>query len=349
MSRVIELNSEIKLLTSVLAECNVVELQAKYEKDIADKKAELIQAAVDAAMNPVTAGPTPSVVDYGSYHLNLSLINTLPIFKGVDPGEVANFSTKVKQISSSTGMSDQDIIRLVKGKLSTNCYRTMEQFETSTGKPIATLEEFYNFLSNNWGQQLSCLQLLEGAFSLRRKSDETWPVFNSRIQTSLSRVKVAHKEFLRSESKELSADQVFELFQSYMVMTNIAAGSQDLYRVLTQGIGSLKNPGLLSQRAAILKTQGHFTQAQVLFSDKKKKSGRGYHGSRNNYKGKSSWSNSKDKPVHSKDAANKSNDKTKGKSSSQGDKPGSNFSWANKAPLSLMASSHWSYPDESKN
>ena len=142
MSRVIELNSEIKLLTSVLAECNVVELQAKYEKDIADKKAELIQAAVDAAMNPVTAGPTPSVVDYGSYHLNLSLINTLPIFKGLDPGEVANFSTKVKQISTSTGMSDQDIIRLAEGKL----LIVIEPWSNSKLPPVSLLQPWKSFI-----------------------------------------------------------------------------------------------------------------------------------------------------------------------------------------------------------
>ena len=91
----------------------------------------------------------------------------------------------------------------------------------------------------------------------------------------MTKVKNAHSEFAKKDAKPITSDQVFELFQSSIVLSGINAYNQDLYRVLTQESASLKTPSVLASRAATLETQGCFKSQDAFYAHNRPKGNSG--------------------------------------------------------------------------
>ena len=230
-----------------------------YEVKIAALKEELITEAIRVAETPTIDPLDSKYSQKGSYfdayskaQLNANLVSQLPNFSGTNPEEVSNFITRCKQLQRSTDMNEKVLISIIKGKFGPNAFRTLEQFEAEI--PITTLEALYAFIKSNWSLHLSVFQLLESTYALDKKSEEGWPTFNSRLQSSFSKVKFAHNEFVRNslDVAKPTIDDVFYLLQSHVIMNRLHRSNEDLYRVITCEQSSLKTPTILSQRVQTL-------------------------------------------------------------------------------------------------
>jgi hypothetical protein len=321
-------------------------LVEKYTQAIADLKDSIIEMVTTPCVKEEVApnlNVHPSLADYSRANLNAALIAKLPSFTGVDPEAVGSFITMVKQVKIATELSDTDLLPTIKGRLSPNPFRTLEQHEVNNG-PVTTLEEFYDFLKTNWSLHLSIFQLLETCYTLKKQTDESWSVFNSRVMTNLTKVKIAHPEFCSKGGKKTpTADDVFSLLQTHMVLNNINANCPDMFRALTVEQTSLQSPAMLAQRAQTLQTQGLFQPlASVLYGSTPEN---------NRYfsKGKNPpWYRNKKKknPQDIKGEASEGGLSGKPKESGSALCDGRDNGDTEKSqPMALLASTHWKVPN----
>ena len=279
MSKVLALDLKIsfckELITSAQdADMPDMLLIKSYEVKIAALKEELITEAIRVAETPTIDPLDSKYSQKGSYfdayskaQLNANLVSQLPHFSGTNPEEVSNFITRCKQLQRSTYMNEKVLISIIKGKFGPNAFSTLEQFEAEI--PITTLEALYAFIKSNWSLHLSVFQLLESTYALDKKSEESWPTFNSRLQSSFSKVKFAHNEFVRNslDVAKPTIDDVFDLLQSHVIMNRLHRSNEDLYRVITCEQSSLKTHTILSQRVQTLETQGLYQSSSVLYNN----------------------------------------------------------------------------------
>ena len=356
MSSILELKATLNSQQAFLRDLQATDepdqsLVNKYTKEIADLKDRIVDMVTTPyVMEGVTPNLSvhPSLADYSRANLNAALIGKLPAFTGVDPDAVGSFITKVKQVKIATELSDKDLLPTIKGRLSPNPFRTLEQHEANNG-PVTTLVEFYDFLKSNWSLHLSVFQLVETCYSLKKQADESWSVFNSRVMTSLTKVKIAHQEFCSKRDKKTpTADDVFSLLQTHMVLNNINTNCPDMFRALTVEQTSLQSPAILAQKAQTLQTQGLFQpSASVLYGSAP---GNNRHFSR----GKSQpWhhNNNKKKKDPKDDKGKTSNGKPSGKPKESGyakhDGHGKGDRSRKPRPMTLLSSSHWRVPESS--
>lgn len=269
MTTIIELKAQISILETLKTDSSDSNQQVELKARIMDIKLAIAELAMNAPLaTAIVENPQAQVLDYKKIQLTTAQVAGIPKFSGTSPDEVSSFITRLKQLKSSCHLDDDEVILHAQGKLSPPAYRSFEQFQAVEGS-ITTLGEFINFIKKTWGAQLSVFQLLETAFNVTRKTDENWLQYNTRVNINMNKVKIAHSEFVRtpgSTSGVVSADQVFQLFQSAIVLSSINKHSQELYRVLTQEAASLKTPNVLAARAATLETQGHFVGNDVMYS-----------------------------------------------------------------------------------
>ena len=373
MASVIRLNERIVLLRELSeaitgTEATDVALKASYEEKLDKLQKEFTKVALDSAIKETEKSVAISVSDskikpedtyfdqYSKAQLNANLLAQLPAFSGNAPGEVATFVTRCKQLQRSTEIKEETLVRIVKGKFGANAFRSLEQFEEGNGQ-IKTLEELYAFMRTNWSLHLSVFQLLEATYAIEKKPEDSWPKFNSILQSSLAKVKFAHSEFVRNSLNvdKPSTDHVFDLLQSHLLMNRLHGSNEDLYRVITCEQSSLKTPTILSQRAQTLETQGLYRSSSVMFNKSgQNHSGQGRTSANKKFKGKGKASDSQeDKPKQQKPKDSNSKDvrskNLKSKGNSHGDRRDESKDNRSRFPLSLLSSTHWALSDDEQS
>ena len=354
MSAVLLIQGKIDLLKELVSACNDDAFKESYNDRIVALKELLITVAVNEAEKPSfdpalvnKSQPDDYFDQYSKAQLNANLLAQLPSFSGNNPGEVNTFVTRCKQLQRATEIQESTLVRIVKGKFGANAFRTLEQFEESN-KPVETLEELYAFMRTNWSLHLSVFQLLESVYLIDKKPEDSWPKYNSILQSAFAKVKFAHVEFVRTSLQvdKPTTDHVFDLLQSHVLMNRLHQSNEDLYRVITCEQSSLKTPTLLSQRAQTLETQGLYKNSSVMFNQ----SGQNRNGQGN---GKTKKKKGKGKVPQLEEA------KPKGKKSSQDHKSKGTPTQSGRRdesrdnrsrfPLSLLSSTHWALSDDEQS
>ena len=269
--KIIALNAEIGVLTKILDGLEAGSQAANtFTLEVAKKKEEVFELSVDLAKNPPSSQPPSTTPDYGRMHMLSAQVALMKMFKGQSSDECNNFVTGFRQIKSSFDVSDDELIKYAKSKMSPNCFRFLESYEDENGT-FSSFNGFCDFIKKQWGGHLSVYQTLETAFALNRKDKETWSQFCISLTQAMSKVKLGHAELLKSKSKTVTIDSVFDMFTNSIMLANINSVNHELYRAITAEIKDLVTPNQLASRAASLEVQGNYSAhsaSSVLFGNK---------------------------------------------------------------------------------
>ena len=270
MASIAELKLKIKFIQEQLDEMKVDgappnidgPLKELYDTN-ATKLATLRETLVDRVLSgQEEAGADSSLVieehrRYGQLNMLLSAVADLPKFTGTSPDATTSFIARAHQINSNIQVDWITFRGALCQKLSTNVFKTMEQYEATT--PIKNMEGLKTFLNSQYGSKTSLAQRLEQFWTAKKGKNQSYSVwasaFDSKIATLEAQLKEERRKDTKNPSYELKVEDAFELLKLLRFYQELKTESNELYKIVSSESEKFKTTNELAQRAEILLAQ----------------------------------------------------------------------------------------------
>ena len=251
-AKIIGLNAQIEVMAEILTGCAEGSQEEKLMKEgIANKKEEICKLSLKVAVSRSSSSQSALANDYGRMHMVAAQIAVMQKFKGLSADECNNFITGFRQLQQSFDLTDSELVKYAKSKMSSTSFRCVESHEKLNGA-FSTFKDFESFIKAQWGGHLSVYQTLETAFNLNRSGKETWSQFAITLTQAMAKVKIGHQELLKSKDKKVTVETVYEMFTNSILLANINSQNHELYRAITSELKDLVTVNQLASRASSL-------------------------------------------------------------------------------------------------